>query len=123
MKVHQLSFGEITILNPNLAEVIISEGIVMDLAMVGQYHAFLLKHLQSPFSLLINKKFSYTYTFEAQKEIASLDAIDAMAVVTETFATKMATKFLISMNEDNDWNIKLFRKRDEALDWLNGLSD
>ena len=44
----------------------------MTLNMVEEYHAFLLKHLVSPFSLLINKINSYTYSFDAQVNLATL---------------------------------------------------
>lgn len=118
MKTYKLSFGEIIILKANLAEVIINEGVLMDLDMVNEYHKFLLKHLEAPFSLLINKKHSYTYTFDAQKNIASLDEIKAMAVVVEGFNAKTSTNFLISINSGNKWNIKTFRLRNEAISWI-----
>tara|TARA_R110002049_G_scaffold185393_3_gene353605 strand:+ start:287 stop:655 length:369 start_codon:yes stop_codon:yes gene_type:complete len=118
MKTHKLSFGEIIILKANLAEVIINDEVLMDLDMVNEYHEFLLTHLEAPFSLLINKKFSYAYTFRAQKVIASLREIKSMAVVAEGFNAKTSTNFLISMNKGNNWNIKTFRLRDEAIIWL-----
>jgi len=90
----------------------------MDLEMVREYHEFLLTHLEAPFSLLVNKKYAYAYTFKAQKVIASLKEIKAMAVVVEGFNAKVSTNFLISMNKSNDWNIKTFRLRDDAISWL-----
>ena len=118
MKSHQLSFGKIIILKPNLAEVIINEEVLMDLKMVDEYHTFLLTHLEAPFSLLVNKKFSYAYTYKAQKTIATLKEIKAMAVVVEDFNAKISTNFLIGINKEHNWNIKTFRLRDEALAWL-----
>jgi len=53
----------------------------MTLDMVEEYHAFLLAHLVSPFSLLINKINSYSYNFDAQINLATLKEIKAMAVV------------------------------------------
>ncbi|TXE07118.1 hypothetical protein FUA26_12905 [Seonamhaeicola algicola] len=118
MKEHKLSFGTILILKPNLAEVIIDEGIVMNEVMVDLYHDFLLSHLEAPFSLIINKKNSYTYTFEAQKIIASLPQIHSMAVLVGSSGALMSTETLIKINEASDWNIKLFRTRPEALEWI-----
>ena len=118
MKSHQLSFGKIIILKPNLAEVIINEEVLMDLKMVDEYHTFLLTHLEAPFSLLVNKKFSYAYTYKAQKTIATLKEIKAMSVVVEDFNAKISTNFLIGINKEHNWNIKTFRLRDEALEWL-----
>ena len=61
MKVYKLSFGSVIILAPNLAEVIINEGVIIDELNVDEYHDFLLTNLDAPFSLLVNKKHSYTY--------------------------------------------------------------
>ncbi|WP_299102629.1 hypothetical protein [uncultured Winogradskyella sp.] len=118
MKTHQLSFGQITILKSNLAEVIINSGMLMDMEMIEEYHSFLLTHLEAPFSLLINKVHAYTYTFEAQKKIANLKEIQAMAVVVKGYVGKKSTEFLIAFNDSNDWNISTFRTREEALIWL-----
>lgn len=118
MKTYKLSFGEIIILKDNLAEVIINEGVLFDIEMVNEYHCFLLNHLTAPFSLLINKKYPYTYTFNAQKKIGNLDEIHLMAVTVEGFSAKKSTEFLIGLNESNHWNIKTFNTRLEALSWI-----
>ena len=55
MDLHELPFAKIIILQDDLAEVLIDEGVVMNAQMVAQYHEFLLSHLQAPFALLINK--------------------------------------------------------------------
>ncbi|NRD21073.1 hypothetical protein HNV08_13530 [Winogradskyella eckloniae] len=118
MKTHYLSFGEIIVLEPNIAEVIIYQGVLMDLQMVEEYHATLLEHLEAPFFLLINKKFAYTYTFEAQNEIANLREIKGMAVVVEGYVGKKSTEFLIAINESKSWNIQTFSNKTEALNWI-----
>ncbi|WNH08003.1 hypothetical protein [Thalassobellus suaedae] len=119
MKSYELSFGVISILNSNLAEVIVGEGIEMNEVMVDEYHDFLLNNLSLPILLLINKKNSYSYTFEAQISIGNLKEIKAMAVLIGTSGGLMSTETLININKENNWNIKLFQKRDQALNWLN----
>jgi hypothetical protein len=118
MHTYTLPFGDITILQENLAEVVIYDGIIMDEGIVDDYHNFLLLKLKSPFSLLINKKFAYSYTFDAQLKIGSLSQIDKMAVIVYSNFTEMATKSLISLNVNKNWNIKIFQDRDLALTWL-----
>jgi hypothetical protein len=118
MHTHTLPFGDITILQENLAEVVIFEGIIMDEDIVDDYHNFLLLNLKSPFSLLINKKFAYSYTFGAQLKIGDLTQIDKMAVVAYSNLTEMATKSLMHLNLEKNWNIKIFQDRDSALNWL-----
>lgn len=121
MKICKLSFGKITILNNNLAEVIVDEGVVFDEIMVDEYHDFLLTNMEAPFSLIINKKHSYSYSFQAQKIIANLKEIKAMAVVAETSGSVMSTETLINVNGNYKWNIRLFNSRESAIVWLDSL--
>jgi hypothetical protein len=118
MKSYKLSFGTIVLLSNKIAEVIVDEGVVMDEIMVDEYHDFLLNNLDAPFSLLINKKNSYTYTFGAQKVIANLNEIKAMGVVTKTSGAVMSTETLMNVNDNVFKNIQMFNKREEALEWL-----
>lgn len=113
-----LPFAKIIILHDDVAEVMINNGIEMDVRMVEQYHDFLLSHLDSPFSLLINKVNSYTYDFQAQIKLATLTQINAMAVVAYNHVTEVTTKTLASYPRTEKWNLKVFSNRDEALDWL-----
>lgn len=118
MNRYRLSFGEINILSNSLAEVIVDEGIIMDGVMVDEYHDFLLSNLEPPFGLLVNKKYSYSYTFEAQTSIASLPEIKAMAIVINSQGGLMSTETLIKLNEASAWNIKMFHNREAAVTWL-----
>lgn len=119
MKVYKLSFGSVIILAPNLAEVIINEGVIIDELNVDEYHDFLLTNLDAPpFSLLVNKKHSYTYTFEAQKIIGKLKGIKNTAVVTSTTGALMSTEMLMHINSDVRDSVKIFNNREEALAYL-----
>jgi len=118
MDLHELPFAKIIILDDNIAEVMIDEGVTMDMEMVEQYHEFLLLHLRAPFSLLINKVNSYAYDFEAQNKLATLKEINAMAVVAYNRITKLTTESLASHPREVKWNLRIFSNRDEALAWL-----
>ncbi len=115
---YELPYGKIIILQDDMAEIIINDGIEMDADMVVEYHDFLLEHLTAPFSLLINKINSYTYTWEAQQMLGMLDEIDAMAVVTYNIVSDNATRFLARIPRKKEWNMKIFDDRDRALAWL-----
>lgn len=118
MDLYELPFAKIIILRDDIAEVIINEGVQMDLSMVRQYHDFLLSHLRPPFSLLINKVNAYTYDFDAQEQLATLEEINAMAVVAYNKVTEIVTETLASYPRDVQWNLEIFTNRDEALSWL-----
>jgi hypothetical protein len=114
----ELPFAKIIILYDDIAEVIINDGIEMDMKIVEQYHEFLLSHLCPPFFLLINKVNDYTYDFDAQIKLATLKEINAMAVVAYNKVTKLTTESLTTYPRSKKWNLKVFSNRDEALVWL-----
>jgi hypothetical protein len=118
MDSYELPFAKIIILRDDIAEVMINDGVIMDVAMVEQYHDFLLSHLRAPFSLLVNKVNSYTYDFEAQEKLATLTEINAMAVIAYNRVTEITTQILASFPRDVNWNLRIFSDRDEALEWL-----
>ncbi len=118
MDLHELDFAKIILLREDIAEVLINDGVEMDADMVDQYHDFLLTHLRAPFSLLINKLNAYTYDFSAQKKLATLKEINAMAVVAYNRMTAISTQSLASVPRQVEWNMKIFSNRDEALNWL-----
>jgi len=99
--------------------VIINENVEMTLEMVEQYHTFLLSRLISPFSLLINKINSYTYSFDAQVNLATIEEINAMAVVAYTQVSQISTEYLkTTVPRKVSWNLKIYNNREDALNWL-----
>ena len=118
MDLNELPFAKIIILRHDIAEVIINDGVKMDIAMVEQYHDFLLSHLRAPFSILVNKINSYTYDFDAQEKLATLKEINAMAVVAYNPVTEITTEILASYPRNVKWNLRIFSNRDDALTWL-----
>lgn len=124
MNTYILSFATINIVREDIAEVIINEGIEMSLAMVNEYHEFLLSHLKSPFSLLINKQHSYTYEYEAQKVLATLDEIKALAVVVYTDLSEIGqTALSVTLDSKVTTKLEVFSNRSEALSKLRHIQD
>ena len=118
MITHKLSLGEITLIQEDIAEVILTDRVAFNLEMVAEYHEFLINKMKCLFSLLINKLNSYTYTFEAQQHLATLTDINAMAVVSYSNITELTTKSLIQVPREINWKIKIFNEREVALQWL-----
>ena len=116
-----MSFGTIIKLNNNLAEIVVDDGIEMNVTQVKEYHNFLLNNLKAPFYLLVNRKHAYTYTFEAQKAIVNFDKIKKLAVLLSTQGGLMSSETLLSLNANLNWEISWFNKREDALAWLNEI--
>ncbi|MCW8956905.1 MAG: hypothetical protein OQL09_08485 [Gammaproteobacteria bacterium] len=113
-----LKMGRIIKLSDDMAEVIVDEGVVIDMDMVQEYHTWIEDNLSDPCMLLVNKINPYTYTFEAQKEIATLDKIKAMAVVVYNRISEVTTRDLASFPREREWHIQIFDSRHDALSWL-----
>jgi hypothetical protein len=118
MSNYVLSLGKVNVLSKNLAEVIVDEGIIIDEIMVDEYHDFLLNNLDTPFSLLVNKKNSYTYTFGAQKVLLNIPQVKSIAILTSSIGAVMATETLMSINTNMYKIGKIFQDRQEALAWV-----
>ena len=118
MKQYTLSFGKINKLHEHLAEVIINDGVEMNIRMVNEYHQFLITHFSAPFSLLVNKVHSYSYDMQAQEKLATIGQIKDMAVVSYTPTTTRTTQALATYPRKNKWSMQIFNSRDLALQWL-----
>lgn len=118
MKKYKLSFGHIIKLEPHMAEIIINEGVEMDMSMVGEYHDWLNDHLASPCLLLVNKIHHYTFSFEAQQNIARLDKIRGIAIVSYSKVTADTARFIASIPTAPHWQLEIFSNRKSALNWL-----
>jgi hypothetical protein len=124
MELYVLKFAKIIILRHDIAEVVIDENIVINLAMINEYHNFLISHLTAPFSLLINKINDYSYEFQAQLVIGNLPQIHAIAVVTHKRKVEIITHLLtITTPRKIEWNISTFSQRSLALEWLENQQD
>lgn len=124
MKVFLLPFGKINVLEPNIAEIIIDDGVVLDEFMVITYRKLLQSHLVKPFSLLINKEHGYSYTFGAQLSMGEInDGLEFRAVVVYSQSAEMATQIVMNVNKHNNWKIQIFRERQLAIDWLHQIQN
>jgi len=118
MYVYNLSFGPVNIVNQNLVEVIVNHGVVFGALEVDEFHDFLLNNLKDSFCLLVNKKYDYSYTFEAQKTVGNLKEIKAIAFLSTTLSGAMIYKTMSNINAKEREHVKMFNDRTKALNWL-----
>ncbi|AWB68756.1 hypothetical protein C2869_21190 [Saccharobesus litoralis] len=115
---YKISLGTLNALTHDIAEVIADEGIEIDLDMVHEYHQCLKQHFTSPCSVLVNKKNTYTYTFDAQLTIGTSEQIKSLAIVTYNHATEITAKNLANFPRTKSWDTQFFTDRQSAIDWL-----
>lgn len=119
MSLHVLSFAKVISLRPNLAELVVNDGLEISGAMVDELHGYLRAAFQCPFSLLVNKINSYAYSFDAQQRFGDIPELDAVAVVAYSHMSILTTRVL---QEDHyrsrPLNLEIFQDRETAMVWL-----
>ena len=114
----QFQFGTIKMLNANLVEVFIVEGVEVDLDMVIECEDVMNELMPGHYGLLLNETKAHSYSDEAKAYFSEMNNMDAMAVVLNTRFTDVAEKYLQSFHEEATWNMKVFYDRGRALEWL-----
>lgn len=118
MALYEISFAKIITLDNDLAEVIVNEGVDIDLKMVEEIHHALLSIFSSHFSLLINKKNSYSTQLDALMTFGQLAVIEKIAVFAPNKMAKLSADFSATIPSSSALNIEVFTHRDDALAWL-----
>ena len=117
MEEHRLPFASFIKLRNNLAEVVVDEGVEVNLQMVGMIHEWLLINLDPPFSVVVNRINGYSYTPEAQPYIGSLPQLKAVAQISYSEQTDRVVERLAEYPREHPWNLKVFHNRTDAVDW------
>ena len=119
MKIVNLSFCEIHILDDDLIEVITNEGIEVNDSMVEEYHEFFRRTFRESFAVLVNKVNSYSYRFSALLNIGSVKGLKAVAILHYSKASQ-ESHLVNSIRLKNKLNMQHFFNRDSAIIWLKG---
>ncbi len=118
MELYKLSFCNVKVLQSDIAEVGVFEGVEVDLKMVKEIHQCFLSIFPHSFSLLINKSNSYSTQLDALMHFGTLPAIDKIAVFAPNKMAKLSADFSAEIPSSAELNIQVFIDRGEALTWL-----
>ena len=117
------SFGQINLIAPNIAEVIINNNIEITLEIVDEYDALMAKHFTQNYALLVNRINSYSFSYEALLCVASAQNLKALALINYRAENEQQTQNLKSARHMDNLNIKEFSGlelgRENAIKWLN----
>ena len=117
------SFGQINLIAPNIAEVIINENIEITLEIVDEYDALMAQHFSGSYAVLVNRINSYRFAYEALLCIGSEQNLKALAIINYNKASEQQTRDLKSVRHMDNLNIKEFSGlelgRENAIHWLN----
>lgn len=118
-----LSFGRIIDRGANIFEIIAHPDMEINTGHLKEINDFIGE--QSPgndSAILINRKHSYHYSFEAMKQFGTISSIQAIAVLAETRKSYIRSKTVVETfyNISKNSKIKIFRDRTRAMEWLHG---
>ena len=118
METFKFSYATFHIIKEDMAELIIHEGVEMTKEWVEHLHTFLKTHLKAPFSVLVNRKNSYSYSYEGQVALFTIPEIHTVAMVVYNKISQMSAEYMIRQGRKVNWQAKIFRDREKALMWL-----
>lgn len=117
MEFHQLSFCTIKILREDLAEVVVNDGVEVNLTQLNEVETFLVSQLNAPFSLVMNKLNHYSFQFDAQIKMGTYEHLNAVAVISYNKTSDTLTRALQDIPRNEKWNLEVFSNREEAIHW------
>jgi hypothetical protein len=118
MVVQKFSFGEVTLISDDIAEVVANDGVEVTIEMIGEFHELLINQMSRPFMMLVNKRNCYSFTLEAQQYIYSLPDLYAVAVVAYSKVGEETAKGILNFSPPELFQSKVFADRSSALEWL-----
>jgi len=118
MSEYRLSFCDLITVSDNITEIIVDNRIEVINDMILEFHAWLAKHHDDNFCVLINKKHHYSYSFDAQFEVGVIDKVKAIAVVVPDLKREIAARSTFTMGLRKDISFDIFYRREKAVTWL-----
>ena len=114
MKLEDLEFGDFQEIEPQIVEVIIHAGVVLDGDKIQRIEEGLLGKYSNRYALLVNRINHYSHTHESMMRVARLRNLGGIAIlVYEDFAKQVAV-----IHELYQRNVGVFDDRGEAIIWL-----
>lgn len=118
MTTHRVSFAQIQALTTTLGEIIVDQGVDIDIDMVREIHQALTEIFPQSFSLLINKKNAYSTQLDALILFGQLETINKIAVFAPNSLAKLSADFAATIPSSAELDIEVFTDKSDALAWL-----
>lgn len=117
--IHRLSFATAHVRQDNIVILEIDEGIEVtaDMAEEAAFNANI--HLNRPFGLLANRKYSYSLSFEAMDRLMNYQHLQAIAFVVYSLQSRLLVEMQKTLSQRIQTKpMEIFASTDAAIDWL-----
>lgn len=115
-----LSF-KMSIINNNIVELVVFDDAEFDIEMVNQFHEVIENNMRSPALVLVNRIYSYSYTFEALRALSRSKSIKSVAVLSNKDVASSLVSYLARRFNVYKVPVKTFHERESALKWLRSV--
>ena len=119
---HQLSFCKLQIIDQNIVEVILDDGVEISGQMVDEFFMAIAEKMHDQISVLLNKATKYSYNFDALIQLSESTKIRNIGVVTYDALSRSSAIFMMERFNKSNKNVHLFETREDALAWLHGVT-
>ncbi len=114
MILDELTFGTFEEIEPGITEIMIDEGIELTSEHIDQIEAGLLERYSGKYSLLVNRKNSYSHTHGSMQKVSALRNLSAIAILI--YQDSMMEP--ANIHQFYQSNIEVFENRADAIEWL-----
>lgn len=118
---HRLSFCSIHLISDKIVEVIFDSEVDISLAMVNECWDFIDKKMLPPIAVLLNKKHSYSYQFDAMLAFSESTKIDCIAAVSYSETSTSSAEYMKTAFNKSAKRIEIFSTREAALKWIESV--
>ncbi|BCD99880.1 hypothetical protein [Marinagarivorans cellulosilyticus] len=115
---HRLSFCRLQIIDQNIVEIILDDGVEISGQMVDEFFAAIEGKMNSQISILLDKATQYSYTFDALIKLSESTKIRNIGVITYDALSRSSAIYMMERFNKSKKNVKLFESREDALAWL-----
>lgn len=114
----RLSFATLTQLHPRIVCMTVDEGVELDVPQCREFEDWRLAALRQPYGLLLDKRHSFSWSYEAQQWLVRAPTMAVMAVLGYTRMSELSFDILSAIPGRGDRPMALFHSRATAMAWL-----
>lgn len=122
MVTYRFTSFQISIVEDDIAEIVVFNNTEFTLQMVNDFHALVRDKMAPQVGVLVNKNYPYSYTFDALVALSRSRAIKSVAVWSNGKIVNSITAYLAKRFNFYKVPVRTFYDRAEALAWLKEVS-
>ena len=116
-----IGFCTLKVIEYRILEIIVNEGVNLDLEKVQKLHETFEEELEEPYGILVNTINNFSYSLEAINHVADHPYVFCVARLNYSETAELTSSYVkkaVKETMGNEFSIENFQSRLEALEWL-----